>query len=139
MEIKLTYNSVYEFSTTDYGDATDPPLTFEAHARPPVEWGDLIGTWILDLDPMNIDKAIEAVSYAIISVSQNGCRYPVGNKEGAWALHAAIEKSNPGEGDAFMVGLALGHYNHRWRRLRDLSGNLETPSPPSDDGNNQEE
>lgn len=137
MEIKLEYNPVYQFTTADYGDATDPPLTFEAHTNPGPVWRDLIGSWVLDLDAQNLEKAIETVGEAIISVSQNGNRYPVGNREGAWALHAAIEKSNPGQGDTFIVALALGHYNHRWGRLRQLSGNSETPSPPSADGNSR--
>ncbi len=139
MEIKLEYNPIYEFTTADYGDATDPPLTFEAHTNPGPVWRDLIGSWVLDLDTKNTDRAIDTVGHAIISVSQDGNKYPVGDREGAWALHAAIEKGNPGKADAFIVGLALGHYNHRWSRLRELSGNSDEPSPPSDDGNSQNE
>lgn len=139
MEMKLTYNATYKFTTADYGDVTDPLLTFETYSRPLTEWRETVGSWLFDLDPGNLDKAIDAVAYGIISVSQNGEKYPIGNRENAWALHAAIEKSDPGQGDRFIICLALGHYIVRSQKSRDLAGNSDEPSPPSDDGNNQNE
>ncbi len=139
MEINLTYNSTYEFTTADFYSAADPPITFESNTRLTPEWARLIQAF-LDTDKDNLEDAIEITGVSIVSVSQDGGpKFPVGNVEGAWALHAAIEKTNPGQGDDFIIGLVRGHYHHHFRKIVDLSGNSEMPSPPSDDGNNQNE
>lgn len=136
MEISLKYNSTYEFTTADFYSAADPPITFESNVRLTPKWARLIQDFI-DADSDRLEDAIEIISVSIISVSQGGKKFPVGNSEGAWALHAAIEKTNPGQGDDFIFGLARGHYHHHFRRIVELSGNSDGPSSPSDDGSNQ--
>ncbi len=139
MEINLTYNSTYEFTTADFYSAADPPITFESNVRLTPEWARMIQGFI-DVDSDHLEDAIEIVGVSIISVSQNGGpKFPVGNSERAWALHAAIEKNNPGQGDDFIIGLVRGHYHHHFRKIVELSGNSDAPSSPSDDGNNQSE
>lgn len=137
MKFKLTYNPIYEFTTADYNDATDPPLIFEAHVKPRIEWGDLVGEWILDTDAKDSEKALALVGHAIISVSQNGDKYLLNGIDGAYALRDAIESENPGLGDTFILNLALGHYNVHYRRLSKIRKNLGKLLPDSDDGNSQ--
>ncbi len=139
MEIKLEYNSTYEFTTADFYSAADPPITFESNVRLTPKWARMIQDFI-DIDSDRVEDAIEIIGVSIISVSQgSGPKFPVGNSEGAWALHAAIEKTNPGQGDDFIIGLARGHYHHHFRKIVELSGNSDEPSSPSDDGSNQNE
>lgn len=139
MDIKLTYNSTYEFTTVDFYSAADPPVTFESNVRLTPKWARLIQAF-LDTDSDHLEDAIEIVGASIVSVSQSGGpKFPIGNVDGAWALHAAVEKTNPGQGDDFIIGLVRGHYHYHFRKLVDLSGNSDEPSSPSDDGNNQDD
>jgi hypothetical protein len=136
MELKLSYNHTYEFTTADYFNASDPPLTFEASARATPEWARLVRNW-LENSPDDVGPALEIVGRAIISVSQNGTKYPINGREGAKALRDAIEQGNPGQGDDFIIDLAQGHYNYHFRRLADLVGNSDEPSTDYADGNNR--
>ncbi len=136
MEIKLSYNPTYEFTTADYGDLTDPPIKFEALTNPGPEWSDLRGPWVLELDEKHLSDALRMIGLSIVSVSQNGTKWPIHGLEGARALRDAMETAKQGEGNAFIMRLVLGHFNHRWQKLRDLSGNSEEPLPVSDDGDN---
>ena len=71
---------------------------------------------------------------ALVSISQNGERYPLDGLDGAEALRAAVEADNPGYGDQFIKHLALAHYNYHFRRLDDLAGNSAGPSALSAGG-----
>jgi len=78
---------------------------------------------------------LQIVGLALVSVSQNGERWPIDGLDGAKELRDAIEAENPGYGDQFIRHLALAHYNYHFRRLDDLLGNSEAPSAQSADGN----
>ena len=131
--IKLIYNPTYTFTNRDIFDASDSEITYEAWSRQTPDWAKLALEWKED-EGQDVERALELVAMGIVSVSQNGERYPLGGREGAEALRDAIEEQNPGQGDTFIKHLAWGHNSYHFRRLRDLVGNSAAPSPESSDG-----
>lgn len=132
--IKLNYNPTYTFSSVDVFDYADTePITYEAHARQSSEWAAMCREWVAD-GAVDVERALDIVGLAIVSVSQNGERFPLAGRAGAEALRAAIEESNPGHGDTFIRHLALGHYSLHFRRAEERLGNSRTPSAQSAGG-----
>lgn len=132
--IKLNYKSTYTFSSLDVFDYADTePIIYEACARLGSDWAAMARNWMLD-DPDNVDKALEIIGLAIVSVSQGGERFVLNGRAGAEALREAIEVDNPGHGDTFIKHLALGHYALHFRRAEERLGNLEKPSVQSAGG-----
>lgn len=135
--MKLAYKPTYKFTSLDIFDAADSdPITYEAHARQSGEWAALYQEWSKS-DYEDTDRALDLIGLALVSVSQNGERWPINGREGAEALRAAVEADNPGYGDLFIKHLAIGHYNFHFRRLDELLGNSKTPSASSADGNDR--
>ena len=133
--IKISYQPTYTFTSLDVFDYADSePITYEAHARQSAEWAALCQAW-LKAGFEDVEQAIQIVGLAIVSVSQNGERYPISGIDGARALRDAVEAGNPGCGDAFIKHLALGHYNYHFRRADERLKNSREPSALSTDGN----
>lgn len=122
MAFQLKYNPIFRFSSGQIFDATETPLSFEAHTRQSSEWAALAHEWIRG-GAEDVERALDLIGMAIIAVSQEGQRYPLGGREGAEALRTAIEESSPGSGDTFIKHLALGHYHLHFRTLEERLGN----------------
>jgi hypothetical protein len=131
--MKLIYNPTYEFNSADIFDNSEPPILYEAHSRQSPEWAALCREWLRD-GAEDASRALEIVGRAIVSVSQNGEKFPLAGREGAEALREAIEANSPGYGDTFIKHLAIGHYNYHFNQLDDKLGNWPGPSLPSGDG-----
>lgn len=122
MTIKLNYNATYTFTSAEIYDATQPILIFTAITRPTTQWANLYRTWI-KAGAEDASQAIEIVGRVIVGVEQDGQYFAIEGREGAEALHAAIEEASPGYGDAFIINLAIGHYNLHFNRLDALLKN----------------
>lgn len=134
--ITLHYKPTYIFSSLDIFDYADTePIIYEAYARQSPNWAMLCRDWLKD-ESEDVERALEIVGMAIVSVEQGGEKFQLHGIEGAKALRDAVEAENPGYGDVFVKHLALGHYALHFRRLDERLGNSPNGLEPSSGGDN---
>ena len=138
MSIKLNYNAIDTFTGADIGDyGADPDFIYEMYSSRPNGWQDAFVDYRESND--DLELAIRVIQTGLISISQDGNRYPLDTIEDVKAIFDAIEQGNPGQGETFIHNLAYRSSLRRFSQEAERLGNYETSLEVSENGVQQKE
>lgn len=133
--LNIKYRATYTFTDRDIGDISDnEPIIYEVWANRKDGWSDTQDR-LIKSNFEDIETALDMIGLAVVSISQNGERFPLKGRAGAEDLHRTIEDQNPGCGDEFVCRLAIGICSQQVQYERQRLGNLDKPLPVSANGN----
>lgn len=130
---KLSYKASFTFSGRDIGDAGGPDITYQCWINRPEGFYDNIVAFA-DSNGQDLEAAYQIIGKCLIAISQDGERWPIGSIDQARALRDSVEAQSPGYGDEYIKNLAWAIYQQRKVEEEKRLGELEAPSPVSNNG-----
>ena len=113
MGLKLNYNLIQTFTSVDISDfAADPPFYFEYRVNPSDKLREAALEFLESGEMQDVELAKAVIKEGIISIRQGeeGEKFTLDTLEAVAELRDAIEEMNEGQGDKFIVELALRFY-----------------------------
>jgi len=132
--LNLKYRATATFTSADIKDlAENEPIFYEVWANRPDGWTAKCKAFF-ESNGDDTELGLDVVGLSLVSVAQDGEKWPCVGRDGAQALRESIEAQNPGYGDYFIRNLTVAIFDQQISREDSRLGNSSEPLTPSVNG-----